>query len=262
MFPELLRTENLTIYSYGALISLGIIVVAVLVYRQAIKEEFDPAFALEALLVSIIAGFISSRALFIALNWEYYSNQPLLSVITDFDGLTYYGGFFGGWLSGFFWSRWRKVNYLYIADFFAPYLMLGSAFGRIGCFLGGCCYGKVSDVPWALPASAADSLIRHPVQLYDALGLVIIYFILTLLRPRKPFAGFVLISLFALYGMLRFITEFFRFEDSVWLGLTLAQLFSLGLIAFSLLLIAVILRIYAPNDQERLMPGEAGPEDG
>ncbi len=241
MYPIILSVGGLTIYAYGFMINLGFIVAAILLYREAKNRDFNPLFALEALLVSVIAGIIGTRALYIALNWDLYSSQPVSFIITDFGGLTFYGGFFFGWLALFLWSVWRKVNFLYIADMFAPYLILGYAFGRIGCFLNGCCFGRVSDLPWALPASAADPLLRHPVQLYAAFGALAIFFILKMLQPGKPFAGFILIALFTLYGALRFSTEFFRFEFVVWFNLTLAQLFSLGLVLVSLIVITVII---------------------
>ncbi len=252
MYPEILRIGNLTIHSYGFMINLGIIIVAILLYFEAKKEEFDPLLVLEALLVAVFAGILGGRALYVALNWDLYSAQPISHIITDFEGLTFYGSFFSGWIAVFFWSLWRKVNYLFIADIFAaPYVMLSHVFGRIGCFLNGCCYGKISDLPWALPASAVDPFIRHPVQLYDAFGALIIFLILKLLRTRRPFNGFILISLFALYGTLRFITEFFRFEDPAWLNLTLAQLFSLGLVLISLLVIIIIIHFQGSKNKTR-----------
>lgn len=231
------------------MINLGFIVAAILLYREAKKKGFNPVFALEASLASVIAGIIGTRVLYIALNWDLYSSQPVSFIITDFAGLTFYGGFFFGWIALFLWSVWRKVNFLYIADIFAPYLILGYAFGRIGCFMNGCCFGRISDLPWSLPASAADPLLRHPVQLYAAFGALAIFFILKFMQHRKPFAGFILIALFTLYGVLRFSTEFFRFENPVWFSLTLAQLFSLGLVMVSLLLIVVIMLFQGSKDK-------------
>ena len=104
--------------------------------------------------------------------------------------------------------------------------------------MNGCCYGRVSTVPWAVVIPTVDSLPRHPVQLYAAAGGLIIFIILKLLQRFRPYIGFNLIALCALYGILRFTTEFFREEAIVWMGLTLAQLFSLGLtiVALSLML--------------------------
>jgi phosphatidylglycerol---prolipoprotein diacylglyceryl transferase len=238
MYPVIFRLGNLTIYSYGLMMALAILVAAVAIYREAPREKLNPDHVLEAVIIAALSGLIVSRILYIILNWEYYSGQPFSVFFTRFAGLTFYGAMFGGAIGLYFWSAWRKFGFLKMADLLGPYLALGYAFGRVGCFLNGCCYGKESTVPWALPINMADTVLRHPVQLYAALGGVLIFVILKLLRPRRPFVGFIMLALFAFYGILRFVVEFFRYAEVVWLGLSSAQLFSLGLTFVSLAAIA------------------------
>lgn len=239
MYPEIFRIGSLTIHSYGLMIALGILVAAVGIYREAPREGLNADHVLEGVIVAAFSGLIGARILYVALNWDYYSTRPFSAFFTQFEGLSFYGGLFAGVAALFLWTRWRRIGFLKLADLFAPYLALGYGFGRIGCFLNGCCYGLESNLPWALPVSMADDVLRHPVQLYALLGALIIFIVLKLLRPIRPFVGFLLVSLFALYGLLRFITEFFRYGEAVLLGLTSAQLFSLALIFFSLIVIAV-----------------------
>ena len=239
LYPELFRIGSLTVHSYGLMIALAILVAAMAIYREAPREKLNPDHILEAVIVASVSGLIGSRILYLVLNWDYYSGRPLSVIFTQFEGLSFYGAMFGGAIAILFWSIWRKINYLKMADLLAPYLALGYAFGRVGCFLNGCCYGKEATVPWALPINMADPVLRHPVQLYAALGGVIIFVLLKLLRPKRPFVGVILVALFALYGILRFIVEFFRHVDIVWIGLSTAQLFSLGLTFVSLITIAI-----------------------
>lgn len=234
MYPELFRIGSLTVHSYGLMIALAILVAAMAIYRDAPREKLDPDHVLEAVIVAAVSGLIGSRILYIILNWDYYSARPLSAIFTQFEGLTFYGAMFGGVIAIYFWCSWRKIGFLKMADLLAPYLALGYAFGRVGCFLNGCCYGKEATVPWALPINMADTVLRHPVQLYAAFGGLIIFVILRILRPKRPFVGFILIALFVFYGILRFIVEFFRHVEAVWLGLSTAQLFSLGLTFISL----------------------------
>ncbi len=250
MYPEILRIGNVTVHSYGFMIALGILIAAVALYREAPREKIDPDYLLEAVIAGAFSGLIGARILYMLINWSYYSTQPVSAFFTQFEGLSFYGGLFLGVIVLYLWSRWRRTGFLKVADILSPYLALGYAFGRIGCFLNGCCYGLVTDVPWAMSASLADDLPRHPVQLYAALGAIIIFVILKKIRPLRPFVGFVTVSLFALYGLLRFTTEFFRQGEAVSLGLTSAQLFSLGLVIASLILIAAIYFIFPDGRKE------------
>ncbi len=240
MYPEMFSIGNLTVHSYGLMIALGILVSAVALYREAPREKMDPDHLLEAVIVGAFGGLLGARILYVLINWEYYTARPFTAFFTHFGGLSFYGGLFLGVLFLYLWSRWRRTGFLRVTDILAPYLALGYAFGRVGCFLNGCCYGLESAVPWAMPAGLADDLLRHPVQLYAALGAILIFIILKKLRPIRPFVGFLTVSLFALYGLMRFTNEFFRHGEAVWLGLSAAQLFSLGLVTVSLLVIAAI----------------------
>lgn len=240
MYPVLFNIGGLTIHTYGLMIALAILVSTILLYREAPKEGITSEKIIEVIIIASVSGLVGSRLLYVFLNWSYYSSRPMEILFTQFEGLSFYGGLIGGALALYLWEHWHKKSFLKITDLLSPYLALGYAFGRIGCFLNGCCYGKETAVPWAIPVSMHDSVMRHPVQLYAAVGALVIFILLKQLRQRRPFVGFVLISLVALYGLLRFITEFFRYGDAVWLNLTLAQLFSLGLMFGSLILMAFI----------------------
>ncbi len=242
MYPELFSIGNITIYSYGMMIALAIVVTVIFIYREAPKEDLIFDHILEAVIAAAFAGIIGARLQYVMLNWSYFSANPMEIIFAQFAGLSFFGGLFLGTFVLYLWSSWRKIGFLRITDLLAPYLALGYAFGRVGCFLNGCCYGQPSDLPWALPISMADDVLRHPVQLYAALGAIAIFIILKVLRSRRPFVGFITIALFALYGILRFTTEFFRFEAPVFLGLTFAQIFSLVLTLLSVITIIIISR--------------------
>ncbi len=238
MYPEIFSLGSFTVHSYGLMIALGILVSALLLYREAPRERINPDYILEAVIVAGLGGLLGARILYMLLNWSYYSTQPFSAFFTQFEGLSFYGGFFLATILLYFWSRWRNIGFLKLADTMAPYLALGYAFGRMGCFLNGCCYGSESTVPWALPINPGDEILRHPVQLYALIGSILIFLILKRMRPVRPFVGFLTIALFGMYGLLRFTTEFFRHGEAIWLGLTNAQLFSLALIFTALLIMS------------------------
>ena len=243
MHRILFHIGSLPVYSYGAMIALAVLVAAIFLSRESSREGISPDHMLEAIIVATVSGLLGSRILYVVLNWDQFSGQWQDIFLGRFAGLTFYGAIFGGIGAVLLWARWRKINFFKLADLCAPYLALGYAFGRIGCFLNGCCYGRVSVAPWALPIPVVDNLPRHPVQLYAAAGAVLIFVLLKLLQRCRPYQGFNLIALGALYGILRFTTEFFREEAAVWLGLTLAQLFSLALAVAAL--VTALLLFYA-----------------
>ena len=179
---------EVSIYSYGVMISLALLVAALALFREAPREGINPDHVLEAIIVAAIAGLAGARLLYVALNFSSFSGRLLEIFFARFEGLSFYGAFIGGVLGLLLWVRWRKVDFFKMADLFAPYLALGYAFGRVGCFLNGCCYGKFSEVPWALPSPwAADNLLHHPVQLCIS-GAIIIFVILKL-RARSALSA-------------------------------------------------------------------------
>ena len=242
MHRILFQFGEFTIYSYGFMIALALLICTIWLYIDSSRQGYNPEHILEVVVIAALSGLLGARLLYVAQHWSYYSSRWLEIFFTRYEGLSYLGALFGGTLAVFLWCRWRKISFLKLADLMAPYMALGYAIGRVGCFLNGCCYGKVSSVAWALPAAMVDNQLSHPVQLYAAVGALIIFVILKLIRPVRPFVGFTTISLFALYGVLRFITEFFRYSPTTyWGGLTLAQLFCLGMVVVTVAIIGVVL---------------------
>ncbi len=177
-------------------------------------------------------------------------------------GLTYYGGFILAILSALYLSHRWQWAFIKRSDMGAPMIALGLAFGRLGCFLAGCCFGKVTDVPWAIrfpkysdawrhhrelfPDALARqaqsigeslSLPVHPTQLYELFGALAIFAFLWCIRKRTKYAGQSLAYLLILYGVLRFIIEFFRDDARGGIWLSTSQWISLPLIALGIGLI-------------------------
>jgi phosphatidylglycerol:prolipoprotein diacylglycerol transferase len=230
MYPDLLQVGNLTIHSFGVMLVLAVIISVFLLYREAPGANINQDLLLEAVVFTIFFGLLGARLLYIAFNWIFFSEGFPVSLFSRFEGLSFFGGLIAGILTLYLWSRKRKISFLKLGDLLAPYLMLGYAIGRIGCFLNGCCYGIETSVPWALPARIGETALRHPVQIYAALGALLIFFALKKARLKRPFIGFILFAMIALYSLLRFLTDFFRFGQPAWLGLSAAQLVSLCLI--------------------------------
>ena len=138
-------------------------------------------------------------------------------------GRSLYGGLVGGWL-GVTWMKRRLHIVRPTGDLFALALAAGESVGRLGCYYGGCCYGRVSTLPWACYQHEAW---RHPTQLYQALGAALGYLLLRLLQSRVR-EGSLLGWYLLLFCPFRFVIEFFR-EGKAMGGLTMAQWVAIGL---------------------------------
>ena len=170
-------------------------------------------------------------------------------------GLAYYGGLVAATGSGLWFLRREGFPVLRTADAAATVIPVGILFGRIGCFLGGCCFGIVTRGPFGvsfpsfsaasekqfrdgvLASKSLPSLPVHPTQLYEAAGCLVIALALRLwLLPRKRFDGQVLLLFLSLYAVLRFAIEYLRDDDrGAMLGLSTSQLVGvaiLGAVAF------------------------------
>jgi phosphatidylglycerol:prolipoprotein diacylglycerol transferase len=122
-------------------------------------------------------------------------------------------------------------------DYLSPFIILGYAITRIGCFLNGCCYGHITDLPWGVVYPAIDGFHRNPTQLYASLAALIIFFIIRYLKKYKYFHGYIFLYFIIFYGVYRFLVEYFRVSTAVLWGLSQAQIASLIFIISGALLL-------------------------
>lgn len=175
-------------------------------------------------MIGLILGARFGYALFY--NFEYYLRHPL-EIILPFDfsngikfvglsGMSYHGGLIGVTIASIVFCRKFKFNFWHFVDLLIPAVPLGYTFGRLGNFINGELYGRITTVPWGMyfPLDPSHSL-RHPSQLYEALFEGIALFILLwLIRKKKMFDGFSAGIYICGYGSVRFFIEFFREPDA------------------------------------------------
>jgi len=202
----------------------------------------------------LMAGsIVGARVVYVTTYWKQeFAGQPLSEIfMVQHGGLVYYGGLIGATLAGAAYLWWKKLPVWRIADVMAPSIALGSVFGRIGCLLNGCCYGRACELPWAITfrnPQAHDfsgtplNTPLHPTEIYDALLNFILYLCLAwLFRNQWKFSVVSRIKtgqVFALYligyAVCRSIVEFFRGDyppDHIHAGIfTSAQLLSVPIL--------------------------------
>jgi phosphatidylglycerol:prolipoprotein diacylglycerol transferase len=169
----------------------------------------------EIFFYTVFSAIIGSRILFVLINFDSY-REDLLQVFKIWEGgLVFYGGLILAAGVAIGYMRWHRLPLWKLADLFSPSIALGLVFGRIGCFLAGCCYGKETSLPWGIVFTSPDSLARlnvplHPTQLYEAAGGLIIFFFLNWMAKRKTFEGQIFWLFLLLYSIARFLIEILR----------------------------------------------------
>jgi phosphatidylglycerol:prolipoprotein diacylglycerol transferase len=207
MYPVICQLGPLTIYSYGLMLAVAVIVCGYLLARDANKEGIATDVIYDFIFLAVLSGIIGARVFFIVLHWDFYAHTPIEIIMVQNGGLSWQGGLVLGSLAGLWFVRKKGLPLTKILDLIAPYLALGQAIGRLGCFLNGCCFGK--PVVWGIYFPVHDAHL-HPTQLYCAFGLLMLFFVLKYLRrvPHIPGSIFVYYLMFA--SVLRFMVEFVR----------------------------------------------------
>jgi phosphatidylglycerol:prolipoprotein diacylglycerol transferase len=239
--------------TYGTMIVCGFLLCLYLLRRRSLRMGLDPTAMFDAAVYALMGGIIGARILYVVANWEEFAETPSRIIRLDLGGLTFYGGLIGGAVGLLATVRSRRLPLLRTLDVGASLISLGHAFGRVGCFLNGCCFGKPTEC-WAgvrfprgslayaehlrqglIQSTAEWSVAVHPTQLYEVGYELVFFFVLSYALTRRRRDGDVAWLYTALYGCGRFVNEFFRADHPhlAWLGgLTNFQGMSLALAVF------------------------------
>jgi len=236
--PIFLKIGALEIRWYGLIFALGFLLVlwmSVKIAEKKRKKGITKDVVIDAILWTIIGLIIGLRTIYVLVyNPGYYLQNPLEIFAIWRGGIAFHGGLIGGVIGLLLFCRKNKINFYDLADIIVVSLPLAFVFGRIANFINGELAGRVTDVPWAF--DFGDGLARHPSQLYESFKNLILFFIMLSVNKVKNLKKGVLFWLFILlYGLFRFIVEFFRQPDPqlgfIVFGLSMGQLFCLGMIA-------------------------------
>lgn len=233
MDPICFHIGSRPVYWYGIMMALAFLAGITHWNWMGRRTGRDVSLAGDLAFWLMVGGILGARAAYVISNFDYYRAAPHEIIRIDQGGLIYYGGFIGGAVAFFILAAWRRIQPLDLADFTITALPLGHAFGRVGCFLNGCCGGRVADTHSVLAAGLA----HYPVQLYEACFNLGVYAFLTwfYLSHRGARKGSVLALYLMIYPVGRFLLEYLRGDERMRLGrLDIAQEISLALILIGL----------------------------
>jgi phosphatidylglycerol---prolipoprotein diacylglyceryl transferase len=236
--PVIVEIGPLAIRWYGLMYLLGFLA-AWFIIRHLARRRGLPVSGetLNDLLFYAIIGLLLGARLGYSLfyNASYYFSHPLRILAVWEGGMSFHGGLLGVILAVIIYLRRHRLPLLQTGDLLVAAAPIGLGLGRIGNFINGELWGRVTDVPWGMVFPGAGPEPRHPSQLYEAfLEGGVLFLILWLLHRRNAPAGVPLCSFFLFYGLFRFLVEFYRQPDAhlgfLWGGATMGQLLSLPMI--------------------------------
>jgi phosphatidylglycerol:prolipoprotein diacylglycerol transferase len=242
----------LTLYGYGAMLCLGFLLAIGVASRRARRLGQSPDVIYNAALFCFFGGLVGARLFYVIQYGEHF--RGLLDLLRIWEGgLTFYGGFLLAVVATVGYLKLARLPVLYWLDVLAPSVALGEAFGRLGCFLNGCCYGDTcpagwgfawpaGSIPWqfyadqhlaaaglpsladagpALAGALTSALVAawqapiiYPAQLLSFLNALLLFFVLHAMFPLKRRHGQVLFMFILLYGASRFFLEYLRADEA------------------------------------------------
>lgn len=232
MHRILLTIGPFEIPSYGVMQLIAWLVGIYLATKEAKRNGVDPNKVTDLCVYLLISAIIGSRIWYVVEHWREFSHN-ILGIFKIWEGgAVFYGGFILAFIVGMWFIKLQKLDFNRIGDIMASSLAIGVGIGRIGCFLDGCCYGKISyrfGIPFPaanfpppfeqqlrdglISANSTHSLPVIPTQLYSSVDGFAIFFLLLWLKRYKTFDGFLFWTFVLLYSIHRLVIDFFRYYE-------------------------------------------------
>lgn len=212
MYNDLFTIGPVTAHTYGLLIWIGVIAALLVGERRAKKRQMDADALWSMTFLCVLFGFLGAKLLFCMVEWKKLLENPLH--VLKGNGFVVYGGILAGVLTAYLYCRKKKLTFLDYFDLMLPSVALAQGFGRIGCFMAGCCYGRETDAFWGIAFRNSDyapnGVKLIPTQLISSAGLFLIAAVLFCYAKKQRKRGKVGALYLILYSIGRFLVEFLR----------------------------------------------------
>lgn len=251
LHPVAFSIGPITVHWYGLMYLVGFVGAWLLATYRAKKpgSGFTPNQVTDLIFYAALGVVFGGRIgymVFYALP-ELIAHPISLFYVWD-GGMSFHGGLIGVFLALFFYGRYLKKSVWELTDFIAPMVPIGLAAGRLGNFINGELWGRVTTMPWGMIYPKAGSLPRHPSEIYEFLLEGVALFLILWFFSAKPRPRLAVSALFLLgYGCFRFFCEFFRQPDPqygyfAWGWLTMGQILSFPMIIAGIIALYFIYR--------------------
>jgi phosphatidylglycerol:prolipoprotein diacylglycerol transferase len=258
MHPILLELGPATIYTYGVLLASAYLLGLKLAMVRGDARGLDPARVLDLGIYIIISALIGAKLLLVITDFRTYISDPRELISLARSGGVFYGGLILAVSVALWYIRKIGLPLWTTCDVFAPGIALGHVVGRFGCFFAGCCWGKPTNVPWAItftnPYAAANvgtplNVPLHPTQLYEAgAEALILWLLLATEKKGQRYPGRTFWLYMLLYAISRFIIEFFRGDERGTVGMfSTSQFISILLAPLAIVMLVYLSRVTTPE---------------
>ncbi len=260
MHPTLFELGPVTVYTYGVLLAGAYLLGLKFAMVRGRQRGLDESLVMDLGIYIIISALIGAKLMLLLVDFRHFTQNPAELVGLLRSGGVFYGGLILSVVVALWYLRRHRLPMWTTCDAFAPGIALGHVVGRLGCLMAGCCYGRPTDVPWAVVFTNTEAAANvgtpldvplHPTQLYEAGAELLILGLLLQTESRgRTFPGRTFWGYILLYGISRFIIEFYRGDDR---GMVLDLVSTSQFISLALIPLAIVMLI-------RLRPSSTAPE--
>jgi phosphatidylglycerol---prolipoprotein diacylglyceryl transferase len=258
MYPRLFELGPITVYTYGVLLAAAYLLGLQLARVRAKKRGLDPNRVLDLGIYIIISALIGAKLLLLVTDFKTFTSDPRELLTLARSGGVFYGGLILAVTVALWYIRKIGLPLWTTCDVFAPGIALGHVIGRFGCLFAGCCFGKPTTKPWGItftdPFAAANvgtplGVPLHPTQLYEAGAEFLILLLLLGTEKRgRAYSGRTFWLYMLLYGISRFIIEFYRGDERGTVGMfSTSQFISILLVPLAVGMLVYLSRRESPE---------------
>ena len=239
MYNDLFTVFGLTVHGYGLMIGLGVVASLMLSWRRARQKGVSEDTVSTMTILAVVIGFIGGKIFFLLTHWSMFMADPWGSLGSE--GFVVYGGILFGFAACWVYARLKGEQFLFWSDLLLPGVALAQGFGRIGCFLAGCCYGAPTHsflgVTFPAGSFAPAGVALWPTQLFSSAGDLLLACVLLRMDRREHYTGKLTVWYLLLYSVGRFLVEYLRADYRGSVGpLSASQFIGLFVIAGALFL--------------------------